>query len=214
MSASEPPPERQVVCDTVVVNYFLAVGEFELLAKMVGDAVQVPRAVFDPEEPEHIADEAASELRRGLRLHRLRASDDGIGGQLRAKSARALPHFEQLSELCSTGRLVALEMSSEELAIYARLRDRNYVRQFSLIEGLGRGEAAALAIAIERRYEVATDDQDAIKALSALAPELRVLRIRGLLIHAIDSGTIEKSRGQAIHAAMLEAGFWDAGTLD
>lgn len=214
MSATGLPSERSVVCDTVVVNYFLAVGQLELLATMVGGAVQVPRAVFDPEEPADIADEAASELRRGLRLHRLRTQDEGVGGELRARSTRALPHFESLPGLCERGRLVALEMSSEELATYARLRDREYVRRFSLIEGLGRGEAATLAIATERILDVATDDQDAINVLAALAPELRVLRIRGLLVHAMQQRLIKRTEAQAIHSAMVEAGFWDRGTID
>ena len=69
MSASESPFERPAVADTVVLNYFVAVGAFELLRTLFGGAVHVPRAVFDPDEPDDVAEEAASELRRGLRLH-------------------------------------------------------------------------------------------------------------------------------------------------
>lgn len=214
MSASGSPSERPVVCDTVVASYFLAVGQFELLATMLGGMVQVLRAVFDPEEPADIADEAASELRRGLRLHRRRTEDDAVGGELRARSDRALPHFERLPELADRGSLIAVEMSSEELEMFARLRDRDHVRQFSLIAGLGRGEAAALAIAIARGYDLGTDDEDAIRVATTLAPEVGIRRIRGLLIAAIEQGLIEKSEAQEIHAAMREAGFWDSGTID
>jgi predicted nucleic acid-binding protein len=62
-------------------------------------------------------------------------------------------------------------MTYEELETFARLRDREYVKQFSLIAGLGRGEAAALAIAHARGFDLATDDQDAIRVATALAPE-------------------------------------------
>jgi predicted nucleic acid-binding protein len=212
MSESEPPPERDAICDTVVVNYFLAVGEFDLLKTVLGN-VQVPRAVFDPEEPEDIADEAASELRQGLRLHRRRSTDDGLAPELRARSVLALPQFERLPQLCEAGGLVVLQMSSNELTTYAQLRSRDYVKQFSLIEGLGRGEAAALAIATTRSLAIATDDQDAIKVLSGLAPHLRVRRIRGLLMEAVERRLVAPTRAQTIHAAMKQAGFWDRGTL-
>src|SRR5262249_47594780 len=128
---------------------------------------------------------AASELRRGLRLHRSRTQDDGVGGELRARSERALPHFERLPELVRSGLLIAIEMSSDELATFARLRDRLYVQRFSLIAGLGRGEAAALAIATARGYDLATDDTDAIKVAAALEPAVPVHRIRGLLLGAV-----------------------------
>lgn len=208
MSESALPFEPDAVCDTVIVNYFLAVGEFELLRSVLG-SVQVPRAVFDPEEPEEIADEAASELRQGLRLHRRRSPDDGLADELRARSVRALPHFERLPELSRGGGLVVLEMSAQELATYAQLRSRDYVKQFSLLEGLGRGEAAALAIATTRSLDLATDDQDAIKLLAKLAPGLRVRRIRGLLMEAVERGLVAPTRAQSIHAAMRQAGFWD-----
>jgi hypothetical protein len=64
MSASESRFERPVVADTVVVNYFVAVGAFDLLRALLGGVVHIPRAVFDPDEPDDVAEEAASELRR------------------------------------------------------------------------------------------------------------------------------------------------------
>jgi predicted nucleic acid-binding protein len=213
MSASGSQSERPVICDTVVVNYFLAVGQFEFLAKMLGGAVQIPRAVFDPEEPEDISDEAASELRRGLRLHRLRTEDDSVAGEVRARSERARPHFERLPEFVDGGLLVALEMTYEELETFARLRDREYVKQFSLIAGLGRGEAAALAIADARGFDLATDDQDAIRVANGLAPEVGIHRIRALLLDAVEQRLLERSEAQSIHSAMRDAGFWDIETI-
>lgn len=112
MSATESLFERPVVADTVVVNYFLAVGAFDLLRSLLGGVVQVPRAVFDPDEPDDVAEDAASELRRGLRRHRMRSADRGIGRELRERSARALPHFERLPELVERGEILVLLQTS------------------------------------------------------------------------------------------------------
>ena len=213
MSGNESP-ERPVVADTVVVNYFLAVGAFHLLRALLGGAVQIPRAVFDPDEPDDVAEEAASELRRGLRLHQHRSADRGIGSELRERSARALPHFETLSGIASRRELVVLDLSGDELTTFARLRDATFVSKFSLVAGLGRGEAAALAIALGRGYDLATDDQDAIKAASGLAPDVKTHRIRALLIRAADADLITRDEARELHAAMLAAGFWDKGTIE
>jgi predicted nucleic acid-binding protein len=214
VSATESLFERPVVADTVVVNYFLAVGAFDLLRSLLGSAVQIPRAVFDPDEPEDVAEEAASELRRGLRLHQRRSTDRAIGRELRDRSARALPHFETLPDLAGRGELLALDLTDDELATFGRLRDVSFVSQFSLVAGLGRGEAAAVAIALGRDYDLATDDQDAIKVAAALASEMRTYRIRVLLVQAAKSRLITKVEARELHAAMVRAGFWDKGQID
>ena len=215
MSESASPADAGlIVADTVVVNYFVAVGEFELLRQLLGGCVQVPRAVFDPDEPEDIADEAASELRRGLRLHQFRAKDRGIGKELRERSARALPHLERLADHASHGEIVALQLSLDEMRIYARLRDAQYVTRYGPVTGLGHGEAAAIAIAVTRGFGFASDDQDAIKVARALAPDMAILRIRALLMDAVTKGLIDKERAKAIHSAIVQAGFWDRGTIE
>lgn len=205
--------EPNIVVDTVVVNYFLAVGGFERLRDLLGGAVYVPRAVFDPDAPEDTDEAAVSELRAGLRFHRRRASDARIPLVLRERSARVLPHFEKLDELAASSQLVALDLSEDELRLFAQLRDVEYVRQFARVGGLGRGEAAALAIALRRGTELATDDQDAIAVGRALNPELPVRRIRGLLLEAVERGLTSISEAEELHRAMIDAGFWDRGAL-
>lgn len=206
--------DRLVVSDTVVVNYFLAVGNFELLRQLLGGIVRVPSAVFDPEEPDTVADEAVSELRAGMRLHARRAFDDRIPAVLRARSIRALPHFHTLPSLAADGHVVALELTPEELGQFARLRSSDYVREFSLVAGLGRGEAAALAIALGRGWGLATDDEDAIKVARALDPNVSIHRIRALLLEAVEAAMISRQEAQELHSAMIEAGFWDRKRLE
>lgn len=176
--------------------------------------MKVPRAVFDPDEPDDVAEEAASELRRGLRLHRQRSTDRGTARELRERSGRALPHFEALPELASRGDLEILDLVGEELTIFAQLRDAKFVSKFSLVAGLGRGEAAALAIAVNRGYDLATDDQDAINVATGLAPDVQTRRIRALLIQAADLRLVSRDEARELHAAMVRAGFWDKGRID
>ncbi|MDW8339541.1 MAG: hypothetical protein RMM28_10425 [Thermoleophilia bacterium] len=169
--------------------------------------------MFDPDEPESVADSAASELRAGWRLHRRRAGDERVPAVLRARSERALPHFEGVPALVAEGRLVALDLSDDELRTFAQLRRVDYVRQFARVAALGRGEAAALAIALSRGYALATDDQDAIHVARALAPQLTIRRIRALLLEAVARRLVSSPEAESMHRAMIEAGFWDREEL-
>ncbi len=42
--------ERASIVDTVVLLYFLLVGQDALLRRLLGDPLRVPLAVYDPEE--------------------------------------------------------------------------------------------------------------------------------------------------------------------
>ncbi len=213
VSANAPPPEPLVVFDTVVVNYFLAAGEIALLASLCGKPLQIPRSVFDPDEDDNGREEAMSELRRGLHLHRRRCEDEGAPPELRARSVRALPEFEVLPALVGSGVLQVVDLSDAETRLYAELRDAGAVRRFGRVVGLGPGEAAVLAICANRSWRPATDDTDAIRVAEHLLPDVKPLRIRGLLRLASDRGLVDVARARVIHGTMRELGFWDTGTL-
>jgi predicted nucleic acid-binding protein len=212
MSASEQQSDAPVVADTVVVNYFLAVGEIQLLARLCTGVIHIPRAVFDPDEPDDAPEEALSELRRGLHLHRRRVGEELTSEPALSRSRVALPHFEQLPVL-ATGLLRIVELSDAELIVFSRLRDPQAAAGFGLVSPLGAGESAALAIASERGWQLATDDQDAIRVAEQLMPGLRPLRIRALLQAAADTGLVAIERAREIHEAIKSAGFWDKGNL-
>ena len=214
MSANAPPPpDRSVVLDTVVVNYFLASGQIALLAVLCGRPLFIPRSVFDPDEDDSGREEAMSELRRGLHLHRRRCEDDSTPAELRDRSARALPEFERLPELVTSGMLRVVDLEPDELKVYADLRSAPFVERFGLVAGLGPGEAAMLAICARRGWLPATDDTDAIRVATRLLPGVQPYRIRALLALAIDRGLVDLARARSIHQAMRELGFWDKGTL-
>jgi predicted nucleic acid-binding protein len=79
---------------------------------------------------------------------------------------------------------------------------------------LGSGEAACLALAVERDLVLVTDDSDALAALEALRAGHPYERIRKLLRRAANSKLITRKRAREIHDAMRQAGFWDVdGTI-
>jgi predicted nucleic acid-binding protein len=213
VSANASPPDRRVVFDTVVVNYLFAAGEIQLLADLCGDALAIPRSVFDPDETDSGREEVMSELRRGLHLHRRRCEDAGAPPEVRARSEQALPEFERLPELVRTGVLRVEDLLDDELELYAELRDTSSVRRFGLVVGLGPGEAAVLAICAGRGWRPATDDNDAIRVAEQLLPGVKPLRIRALLRLGVERGIVDISRARAIHTKMRELGFWDTGRL-
>jgi predicted nucleic acid-binding protein len=212
-ASTSPLPDRAVVFDTVVINYFLAAGEIELLARLFGGSLTVPRVVFDPDEDDAGREEAMSELRRGLHLHRRRCGDEGCPPELRARSEQALPAFEQLPELVERATLRVVDLADEELLVYAQLRDATHVRRYGLLVGLGPGEAAVLALCVGRGWLPATDDNDAVRVAKQLLPRVAPLRIRGLLRLGVGRGVITLEEARAAHETMRNLGFWDTGRL-
>lgn len=210
---ASPLPKRPVVFDTVVVNYFLASGEIALLAELYGQPIAIPRSVFDPDEDDSGREEAMSELRRGLHLHRRRCKDENAPPELRARSERARPEFERLPALVISGVLRIVDLEAAETKVYADLRDAAFVKRFSLVVGLGPGEAAVLAICAGRGWLPATDDTDAIRVAEQLLPGVMPLRIRALLRLAVERGLVDLSRARTTHQTMRDLGFWDRGTL-
>lgn len=206
-------PAEPLIADTVCVNYFLKVGEFGLLQELVGGSVHVPRAVFDPDEPVDAAEEALSELRRGLRYFQRRVADQALDPRARERARTVLQRFERLDDLAGQGAITVVDLTPDELRSYARLRTNETATDLGLVGRLGPGEAACLSIAVHRSWGVATDDNDAIHAAAQVAPQSTIWRIRELLSAAADSGLITDVTARKIHTRMVEAGFWDTGSL-
>ena len=202
---------EQVVVDTVVVNYFLALGRIALLAAVVGGCVLVPRAVYDPDETDRADVTVVSELERGLRRHRQRAVDPELAPKQREYSSEALPHFERLQQHVGEGLIVPLSLDPSELQLYGMFRDAVWAREHGLLAELGSGEAAALAVAENRGMRLATDDQDCIRLAQARRPDSIILRIRSVLHLAVDAGLVGFDEARSIHLSMRARGFWDRG---
>ena len=176
------------IIDTVVLLYFLLVGEEDLLCTLLGTPLQVPLAVYDPEDRDlppaaHRRAELLSEMRQAVGHYessaRLTGDDD------------SLSRVRRIDSLYDEGRLASVQMTPDERLLAAKLESADAL-QYGVQVPLGPGEAACVAISFERGWTIATDDSDALKVLKKLhrGQDFRYERIRKLLIRAAEEGHV------------------------
>jgi predicted nucleic acid-binding protein len=205
------------VVDTVVLHYFLVVDRAELLLELLDPPVGIPRIVFDPDDDDG-RDIGVSELRRNIRYEQRLANeaapDDGDDLARELEDARAsaeanVQRLRHIDDLVAGGRIEVLDLTEEERDMSAQLASREPDPALGLLIALDDGEAACVAVAIERGWTLATDDTDALRVLDRLASNHPYERIRRLLIRGANDGLITEAEANDIHEAMTRAGFWD-----
>ena len=197
------------IVDTVVLLYFLLVGEEDLLCTLIGTPLCVPLAVYDPEDRDlpptaHRRAELLSEMRQAVGHYESSARLTG--------DTDSLSRVRRIDSLYDESRLVPVAMTSEERLLAAKLESDD-AREYGVRVPLGPGEAACVAISFERDWTIATDDSDALKVLENLHGnrDFRYERIRKLLIRAAEEGHVTHEEANDLHAAMRSHGFWDSG---
>lgn len=204
--------EKPSILDTVVLLYFLLVGQDALLARLLGEPLRVPLAVYDPEErslpPQALRhSDLLSEMRQAIRHYEVSARSDPASHQFLARLRRIDSMYER-------GQLEVVALSADERTLAARLQSRREAADFGLRVPLGPGEAACVAVAFTRGWTVATDDSAALTALSTLSgPDHPYERIRKLLVRAAEEGLVTPAEARDIHNRMRQLGFWDSGDL-
>lgn len=205
------------VVDTVVLHYFLVVDRAPLLLDLLDPPVGVPRIVFDPDD-ESSSDVAVSELRKNIRheerVARSAGFDEGDDLPRELKEAKAVAEtrvarLRSFVDIVSEGRVQVVDLNEDEWELVGRLTAREPDPSLDIMIGIDDGEAACLAIAVERGWVLATDDQDALRVLDGIAPGHPYERIRRLLVRAANDGLISRSEANLIHRDMRRAGFWD-----
>ena len=198
------------IIDTVVLLYFLLVKETDLLCALLGQPLQVPLAVYDPEDrtPPPAAlhrSDLLSEMRQSIRHYEHAVTSDGLPNPL----ATTVGYVDMLYD---QGALVPVPMTPDERLLATRLQSSE-VADYGLSVPLGAGEAACIAISYHRGWTIATDDNDALKALRRMHhnQDFSYERIRELLIRAVHEGHIKPQETNRIHADMRNHGFWDTG---
>ncbi len=201
----------EYVLDTGVLLYFLLTGQDRHLRDLVGDPLRVPRSVYDPDD-RTLRDSARQRV--GL-LSEMRQSIDYYERAARRgdRTPELVDRVRLVDRLYDEGRLEVVDLTDAELILSARMQSRAHVETFGPASPLGAGEAACVAIAHHRGWILATDDNDALKALRRLRPDdtPSYERIRRLLIRGARSGLISRKLANEIHAEMVALGFWDAG---
>ena len=197
------------IVDTVVLLYFLLVGEEELLCTLLGTPLQVPLAVYDPEDrdlPPTAARRAEllSEMRQAVGHYE---SSAGLTGD-----TDSLSRVRRIDSLHDASRLVSVPMTPEERMLAVKRQSAGAL-DYGIRVPLGPGEAACVAISFERGWTIATDDSDALTVLEKLHGNqpFRYERIRKLLIRAAEEGHVTREEANRHHAAMRSHGFWDSG---
>jgi len=204
-------PEPPCILDTVVLLYFLLVGEDALLRGLLGDPLRVPLAVYDPVDrslPEATLrhSQLLSEMRQAVRHYEVSVRVGGAHPEVLARAQR-------VDDLYDESRLQVVAMSEPERHMAARLQSREGAAEHRLRAPLGPGEAACVAIAWDRKWTIATDDEAALSVLDDLHGDRTYPyeRIRKLLIRAAKEKRITRAQANTIHADMRDVGFWDPG---
>lgn len=208
--------EGSHIIDTVVLMYFLLVGREALLGDLMGRPLQVPFAVYDPEDRNlqggaSPRSELLSEMRQAVR-HYEAAAEAAAESESSDHEIESFNRIKRIDDLYDKGSLVTVALTSEELLLSARLQSSD-ASVHGLKVGLGPGEAACVAISYTREWTIATDDADAFKVLNRLYgdSEYPYERIRKLLVRAADEGHISSEEANRLHEEMRSLGFWDSG---
>jgi hypothetical protein len=199
------------IVDTVVLRYFALAGESDLLIRLLGEPIGAPRIVYDPDEGAAIPAEARSEITRSVEYQRRVSTDPARDRAAQEQANVNATRLASIRSLHDVGLLAVIDLEPEELDLFGRLTSPSRCRDFGLRFPLDPGEAACLAIAVERHLILATDDTDALRALERHAPGHPYERIRKLLIRAGNDGLCSPARANAIHAEIRRLGFWDNG---
>lgn len=207
MRSPESPPDTPVIVDTVVLRYFLLVEQFDLLAQVLGDRITASRIVYDPGDLDKVI--VHSEMAQSIQVQNTRNADPKRSREEKERAKMFTERLSNIHDCCRSGRISVVDMSQRERSIYSRLCSEDNIGEYDIAFPLGDGEAASIAIAVERGWTLATDDNDALKALHQLRPDHPSLRIRRILIEAAALGFITSAEANDIHAEMRNCGFRD-----
>ncbi|MDQ4070585.1 MAG: hypothetical protein M3203_14105 [Actinomycetota bacterium] len=199
----------EAVVDTVVLRYFLLVDEVDLLLKLLGSPMAVPRIVFDPDEGQQTPDEARSEITRSISYQQKASRDPARDEDGQNEAARNAVRLQAAVSLYEAGTLSLVDLDQQELDLVGRLTSPTTCKEFGLRFPLDPGEAACVAIAVQRDLVLVTDDTDALRALERHRAGHAYERIRRLLIRAAESKLCTRKRANEIHHEMRRLGFWD-----
>lgn len=165
--------------------------------------------MYDPDEPAQLPDDARSEITRSISYQRKVSRDRARDDSARQEASRNAVALTGIVSLHNAGRAMVVDLADEELDLVARLTSPTTCTAFGLCFPLDPGEAACLAIAVERGLVLVTDDADALRALEHHSPAHPYERIRRLLIRAAEARLCTRNRANDIHRAMRHLGFWD-----
>ncbi len=187
MSQYEP-----LVCNTTPVRYFALVGQFDILVRVLGGEVWVPRQVMDPDEDPDGIESLVSEIARSERYWAKRSVDP-----------EATQNWDRLRKLRARDDIRVVDLEDDELGAFSEMISPRYTNSIGLAGPLGPGEAAVIAIVESRAWTAAMDDALAREVLLRRSPGTGVVTTRGLLRRAVVRGVLESAEAELVYGDML-----------
>lgn len=184
------------------MRYFALAGQLDLLSRILGGLIRVPRQVWDPEDPAVSPEGLLSEIGQAERYWARRSRDP-----------EAAQNQSRLLAFHSRRDIEIVDLQPAEQETYAELKSIEFARTVGLVAPLGRGEAAVIAIAESRDWEVLMDDAAARRVLGERNERLMITTTRMLLQGAAEQGIVDDGEAQLIYVDMLAKGYLGPPTL-
>ncbi len=210
MSSHDDVP---VIVDTVILLYFALVDQLPLLVELAPHGLYTTSVVFDPDEPTPkppgVDEDTLCEIGRAQHFYTRESSDPRSRIDEQQRAQVAVTRLSSVATRYGAGDLNVTDLTEPELSTFAMLVSPEASQAHGLRRAIHAGEAACLAVAVERGWTLGTDDSDALHALEMLSPNHRYERIRKLLVRAAHQGLITEATANDIHSLMRTWEFWD-----
>ncbi|HYV01462.1 MAG TPA: hypothetical protein VEM93_03875 [Actinomycetota bacterium] len=185
-----------LICNTTPVRYFALVDHFDLLVRILGGEVRVPRQVLDPDEDPDGIESLVSEIAQSERYWAKRSVDP-----------EAMQNWDRLRKLRSRGDIRVVDLEDDELVAFSELVSPRYAKTIGLAGALGLGEAAVIAIAECRSWTAVMDDALARGVLLRRSPGTVVVTTRELVRRAVGQDLLDSVEAPSLYDHMLARGY-------
>jgi predicted nucleic acid-binding protein len=185
-----------LICNTTPVRDFALVDHFDLLVRILGGEVRVPRQVLDPDEDPDGIESLVSEIAQSERYWAKRSVDP-----------EAMQNWDRLRKLRSSGDIRVVDLEDDELVAFSELVSPRYAKTIGLAGALGLGEAAVIAIAECRSWTAVMDDALARGVLLRRSPGTVVVTTRELIRRALGQDLLDSVEAQSLYDHMLARGY-------
>jgi len=198
----EPTAGVPCLVDTMVLGMFVDAGRADLLAALAVGRIYLTPSILDPAEQPPFVRPPIAEFAKGV----WHAQQD-LGRAISARRVQRRVAYYQ----SGAWHPVALSVAELQRAAYLASRAaRDAARAANpafKAKRVDPGEAECAAVAIERGWELWSDDGGIVALMRTLHPHLRVERLCGLLIRAVRAGLIPCTEAEASHSRSF--GEWE-----
>jgi len=200
------PNRWEVVWDTTAPRHLAVVNHVEILVTVTG--LLAPRVIVDPADPSgddlltmhpSTISEVACAEQRFLARHRQFGRLDDLAVSERLRKLRVDPDTR------------VLDLTEEEAEDADTFGSSQFADRVGLLDGLGRGECAVLAVAANRELTAGVDDGAARRVASSIG--VPVFTTEDLLRAAVARLLVSRAEAEDIHQSLLDQGFRGSASL-